>query len=50
MMGFIILCALVHALPPDVLGVLGTLSDHVSDVSPEFVRGIEHVAFTLLLN
>lgn len=41
---------LVHALPPDILGVLGVLSDHISDMSPEFLRGIEHVAFSLLLN
>lgn len=49
-MGFIILCAIVHTLPPDVLGVLGVLSDHVSDVSPEILRGIEHIVFTMLLD
>lgn len=49
-MSFIFLCVIMHALPPDVLGVLGVLSDHVSDVSPEFIRGIEHIVFTMLLN
>ena len=47
---FFMVCVLVHALPVDVLVALGQLSDVVSDLSPEFVRGIEHIAFTLLLN
>ena len=51
MMGaFVLLCALVHTLPPQLLDELGTLSDLISDLSPEFVRGIEHVVFTMLLN
>ena len=49
-MSAFILCALVHALPPAVLDELGTLSDLISDMSPEFIRGIEHVVFTMLLN
>lgn len=49
-MGMFILCSLVHALPPTVLDELGQLSDLISDLSPEFVRGIEHVVFTMLLN
>ena len=45
-----ILIMIAHMLPPDVLCVLGMLSDHISDMSPEFIRGIEHVVFTCLLN
>lgn len=47
---FILMCTLVHMLPPDVLDTLGAISDHISDLSPEFLRGIEHVLFSLLLN
>jgi hypothetical protein len=49
-MSFIILCALVHTLPAPVLNELGQLSDLVSDLSPEFIRGIEHIVFSMLLN
>ena len=49
-MSFLLVCTLVHMLPPGVLGTLGILSDVVSDCSPEFLRGIEHVVFTVLLN
>lgn len=47
---FAIICVLMHALPPTVLDELGQLSDLVSDMSPEILRGIEHVVFTMLLN
>ena len=47
---FTLLCTLVHMLPPDVLNTLGAMSDMVSDFSPEFLRGIEHTLFSLLLN
>jgi len=47
---FILLCTVVHMLPADVLGMLGIVSDHVSDISPEFLRGVEHVVLTLMLN
>lgn len=47
---FTLLCMLMHTLPAPILNELGQLSNHVSDMSPEFLRGIEHVAFTLLLN
>jgi len=47
---FILLCTVVHMLPPELLGVIGIVSDHVSDISPEFLRGVEHVVFTLMLN
>ncbi|MBR3160043.1 MAG: hypothetical protein IKF14_13230 [Atopobiaceae bacterium] len=47
---FLYLCAFMHTLPAPVLNELGIISNHVSDVSPEFLRGIEHVVFTLMLN
>ena len=47
---FLILCMLAHALPAPILNELGTISDIVSDFSPEFLRGIEHIVFTMLLN
>lgn len=47
---FPIMCALVHMLPPEVLGMLGTISDVVSDFSPAIIRPVEHVIFTLMLN
>ena len=47
---FMTLCTLLHMLPPHLLNELGQLSDLVSDLSPEFIRGIEHVIFTMLLN
>ena len=47
---FILMCTVMHMLPADVLGLLGIVSDHVSDISPEFMRGVEHVVFTLMLN
>ena len=46
----VFLCTLLHMLPPTVLNELGQLSDLVSDLSPEFIRGVEHVIFTMLLN
>ena len=49
-MAFILLCALLHMLPDTILNELGTISDHISDVSPEILRGIEHVIFTMLMN
>ena len=47
---FLALCMLMHALPDPVLNTLGLISDHISDMSPEFIKGIEHVIFTMLLN
>lgn len=47
---FALLCVLMHALPAPLLDELGQLSDIVSDMSPEIIRGIEHVVFTMLLN
>ena len=47
---FFLLCTLVHLLPAPTLNELGAVSDIISDVSPEFLRGIEHVIFTCLLN
>lgn len=44
------LCTLLHLLPAEILNELGTISDVISDLSPEFIRGIEHVIFTMLLN
>lgn len=49
-MPFILICMFIHALPAPILNELGLISDHVSDLSPQFLRGIEHVIFTLLLN
>ena len=49
-MSFLLVCTIVHMFPPDVLDTLGAISDVVSDCSPEFLRGIEHVVFTVLLN
>ena len=45
-----IIITITHLLPPDTLGVLGVLSDHVSDISPTIIRPLEHVLFTMLLN
>ena len=47
---FMLMCTIVHMFPPDVLDTLGAISDVVSDLSPEFLRGIEHVVFAILLN
>ena len=47
---FVLMCIVMHMLPPELLGVLGIVSDHVSDISPEFLRGVEHVIFSLFLN
>ena len=47
---FILLCTLLHMLPPTVLNELGAMSDVISDLSPEILRGIEHIVFSLLLN
>ena len=47
---FFVLCMLVHALPAPIINELGAISDIVSDMSPEFIRGIEHIVFTMLLN
>lgn len=47
---FPIMCIITHMLPPDVLGVLGMVSDVVSDFSPAIIRPVEHVIFTLMLN
>ena len=49
-MSLIVFCVLMHALPTPILNELGQLSNLISDMSPEFLRGIEHVIFTLLLN
>ena len=45
-----IFITIIHTLPPDTLGVLGVLSDHISDLSPAIIRPLEHVLFTMLLN
>lgn len=50
MHAFLVVCVLMHALPAQLLDELGQISDLVSDMSPEFLRGIEHVVFTMLLN
>jgi len=47
---FTIMCTLVHLLPAPILSEFGAVSDVISDMSPEFLRGIEHVIFTCLLN
>ena len=47
---FLFLCTLLHMLPDPILNELGTISDHISDMSPEILRGIEHIVFTMLLN
>lgn len=41
---------LISILPPEVLNAFGAASDVVSDMSPEFLRGIEHIVFTMMLN
>ena len=46
----IALFSLIHVLPPEVLIALGAASDHVSDFSPESLRFVEHVVFTMMLN
>ncbi len=50
MPAFLIICTIMHMLPAEILNELGQLSDLVSDFSPEILRGIEHVIFSLLLN
>lgn len=50
MAAFIVLCTLVHLLPDPFLNELGAMSDVISDMSPEILRGIEHIVFTMLLN
>lgn len=47
---FIILAYVIHLLPSPVLDMLGQMSDIISDMSPTWIRGIEHVVFKLLLN
>ena len=47
---FLFICTIMHMLPATILNELGTISDIISDVSPEILRGIEHVIFSLLLN
>lgn len=47
---FLFICTLMHLLPSEILNELGQLSDVVSDMSPEILRGIEHIVFTMLLN
>lgn len=47
---FMTLCTIMHLLPAEILNELGTISDIISDVSPEFIRGIEHIVFTMLFN
>ena len=46
----ILTCAVMSILSDNVLMMLGQFSDIVSDLSPEIIRGFEHMAFTLLLN
>ena len=41
---------ITHLLPASVLDAMGQASDIVSDLSPDILRGIEHVVFSLLLN
>lgn len=45
-----IIIVVVHLLPPGILDAMGRCSDVVSDISPDILRGIEHVVFSLLLN
>lgn len=45
-----ILTGAIILAPDAVLQMLGQFSDIISDLSPEIVRGFEHMAFTLLLN
>ena len=45
-----LLCTLLHMLPAEILNELGTISDIISDLSPELLRGVEHIVFSLLLN
>lgn len=47
---FTTIIMIIHLLPPEILGFLGVVSDHISDVSPEIVRPLEHVLFTIILN
>ena len=47
---FLLLVTITHMLPTEFLGTLGMVSDHVSDISPEFMRGLEHLFFMVLLN
>jgi len=47
---FITIKTMLIVFAPYVLGFLGHVSDYVSDISPECVRGFEHVVFTMLLN
>lgn len=42
--------AAIHAMPPDLLDTLGTISDVISDMSPAILRPFLHVVFTMLLN
>lgn len=44
------LVTILHMLPAPILSALGRVSDIVSDSSPEFIRSVEHVIFTILLN
>ena len=41
---------IIHLLPASVLDAMGQCSNLVSDLSPDILRGIEHVVFSLLLN
>lgn len=47
---FTLIVLIIHLLPPGVLNAMGAVSDTISDMSPEIVRMVEHVTFTLLLN
>lgn len=45
-----LIVAAIHAMPPDMLNALGTISDVISDMSPAILRPFLHVVFTMLLN
>ena len=47
---FITLKTMLLVFAPQILMTLGHISDYVSDISPECVRSIEHIVFTMLLN
>lgn len=47
---FITLKTMLLVFAPYVLEFLGHVSDYTSDISPEFLKGIEHIVFTMLLN
>jgi len=47
---FITIKTLLLVFAPQVMMYLGHVSDYVSDISPECLKGIEHIVFTMLLN